>query len=57
MVKRVYTSEVEATEELPEPITFKLDGVEYIIMREDDVLGILDMTAKPAKNKPAKKVA
>ena len=27
----------------------KLDGVEYIIMREDDVLGILDMTAKSTK--------
>ena len=27
----------------------KLDGVEYIIMREDDVLGILDSAAKPAK--------
>ena len=24
----------------------KLDGTEYIIMREDDVLGILDVTAK-----------
>jgi len=40
MVKRVYTSEVEATEELPEPITFKLDGVEYIL-RE---LGPLDLS-------------
>ena len=29
----------------------KLDGTEYIIMREDDVLGILDATAKPAKKK------
>jgi chaperonin GroES len=27
----------------------KLEGAEYIIMREDDVLGILDATAKPAK--------
>ena len=27
----------------------KLDGVEYIIMREDDVLGILDSTARAAK--------
>jgi chaperonin GroES len=27
----------------------KLDGTEYIIMREDDVLGILDATAKSAK--------
>jgi len=26
----------------------KLDGIEYIIMREDDVLGILDVTAKPS---------
>jgi chaperonin GroES len=26
----------------------KLDGIEYIIMREDDVLGILDLTAKPS---------
>src|SRR5437763_4045104 len=24
----------------------KLDGIEYIIMREDDVLGVLDGTAK-----------
>jgi chaperonin GroES len=24
----------------------KLDGIEYIIMREDDVLGILDMAAQ-----------
>src|SRR6185369_7927059 len=24
----------------------KLDGIEYIIMREDDVLGILDVTPK-----------
>jgi chaperonin GroES len=24
----------------------RLDGVEYIIMREDDVLGVLDATAK-----------
>jgi len=24
----------------------KLDGIEYITMREDDVLGILDVTAK-----------
>jgi len=24
----------------------KLDGIEYIIMREDDVLGILDATPK-----------
>ena len=29
----------------------KLEGIEYIIMREDDVLGILDATAKPAKKK------
>jgi len=30
----------------------KLDGIEYIIMREDDVLGILDVTAKrPSKAK------
>jgi chaperonin GroES len=27
----------------------KLEGTEYIIMREDDVLGILDATAKPAQ--------
>jgi len=28
----------------------KLDGIEYIIMREDDVLGILDVTPKaPSK--------
>ena len=27
----------------------KLDGTEYIIMREDDVLGILDKTAKSTK--------
>jgi chaperonin GroES len=27
----------------------KLDGTEYIIMREDDVLGILNSSAKPAK--------
>ncbi len=27
----------------------KLDGVDYIIMREDDVLGILDSAAKAAK--------
>jgi chaperonin GroES len=27
----------------------KLDGVEYIIMREDDVLGILDGVVPPAK--------
>ncbi len=27
----------------------KLVGTEYIIMREDDVLGILDPAAKPAK--------
>ena len=27
----------------------KLEGTEYIIMREDDVLGILDSTAKAAK--------
>jgi len=27
----------------------KLDGTEYIIMREDDVLGILDLSAKPAQ--------
>ena len=26
----------------------KIDGVEYLIMREDDVLGILEGTAKPA---------
>jgi chaperonin GroES len=26
----------------------KLDGIAYIIMREDDVLGILDLTAKPS---------
>ena len=26
----------------------KLDGIEYIIMREDDVLGVLDVTAKPS---------
>ena len=26
----------------------KLDGTEYIIMCEDDVLGILDVTAKPS---------
>ena len=28
----------------------KLDGTEYIIMREDDVLGILDSTAKPPRS-------
>jgi chaperonin GroES len=27
----------------------KLDGTEYIIVREDDVLGVLDSAAKPAK--------
>jgi len=27
----------------------KLDGTEYIIMREDDVLGILDSAAKAAR--------
>lgn len=27
----------------------KLDGVEYIMMREDDVLGVLDMSAKSTK--------
>ena len=27
----------------------KLDGTEYIIMREDDVLGILDPAAKPPR--------
>jgi chaperonin GroES len=27
----------------------KLDGTEYLIMREEDVLGILDGAAKPAK--------
>src|SRR3981081_1195758 len=27
----------------------KLDGTEYIIMREDDVLGVLNGTAKSAK--------
>lgn len=27
----------------------KLDGNEYLIMREDEVLGILDNAAKPAK--------
>jgi chaperonin GroES len=27
----------------------KLEGTEYVIMREDDVLGILDAGAKPAK--------
>ena len=27
----------------------KLDGVEYIIMREDDVLGVLDAPAQPSK--------
>ncbi|MGA2590708.1 MAG: co-chaperone GroES [Bryobacteraceae bacterium] len=27
----------------------KLDGTEYIIMREDDVLGILDLVAQAAK--------
>ena len=27
----------------------KLDGAEYIIMREDDVLGVLDGTAKSTK--------
>ena len=30
----------------------KLDGTEYIIMREDDVLGVLDAAAKPLR-KPA----
>ena len=28
----------------------KLDGTEYIIMREDDVLGILDSAAQAKKN-------
>jgi len=28
----------------------KLDGTEYIIMREDDVLGVLSSGAKSAKN-------
>jgi chaperonin GroES len=28
----------------------KLDGTEYIIMREDDVLAILDSTTEAAKN-------
>ena len=27
----------------------KVEGTEYIIMREDDVLGVLDSTAKAAK--------
>ena len=27
----------------------KLEGTEYIIMREDDILGILDMAARPAQ--------
>src|ERR1700759_3538703 len=27
----------------------KLEGTEYIIMREDDILGILDMAARPAR--------
>ena len=27
----------------------KLDGIEYIIMREDDVLGVLDASAKSTK--------
>jgi chaperonin GroES len=27
----------------------KLDGEEYLIIREDDVLGILEGAAKPAK--------
>ena len=31
----------------------KVEGTEYIIMREDDVLGILDATSKPAKTKTA----
>ena len=39
----------------------KLDGDEFLIMREDEILGILDATATPAKaaksEKPAKKIA
>ena len=31
----------------------KLDGTEYIIMREDDVLGVLDATAEGAHRRPA----
>jgi chaperonin GroES len=27
----------------------KLDGSEYLVMREDDVLGVLDPAAKPAR--------
>ena len=27
---------------------YKLDGVEYLIMREDEVLGILESASKPA---------
>jgi chaperonin GroES len=27
----------------------KLDGSEYLVMREDDVLGVLDLAAKPAR--------
>ncbi len=27
----------------------KLDGTEYIIMREDDVLGVLDKKVRPAR--------
>ena len=29
----------------------KLDGVEYIIMREEDVFGVLDMSAQAKKKK------
>ena|SRR5690349_10386935 len=29
----------------------KLEGTEYVIMREDEVLSILDRTPKPAKKK------
>jgi len=39
----------------------KHDGTDYIIMREDEILGILDATAAPATaakaEKPAKKIA
>jgi chaperonin GroES len=35
----------------------KLDGTDYIIMREDDVFGILDSPAKKASDAPLKKAS
>jgi chaperonin GroES len=35
----------------------KLDGTEYIIMREDDVFGILDGPLKKASDAPLKKAS